>query len=140
MRKQVWRAVVADVVCVLVFTLVGTASHRSAGSAGGVLLVTLPFLVGLVVGWVASRGWRAPARPWPTGVAVWFATVALGLVLRPLFGGGFAVSFAIVTAIFLAAAMLGWRLLVALLTRHGTNARGPLRSRGRGRVAPCPGG
>ncbi len=118
MRNRVWPAVVADVVCVLVFTLVGTASHATAGSAGHVALVTLPFLVGLAAGWLASRAWRAPASPWPTGVAVWFSTVALGLLLRPLAGGGFAWSFAVVTAGFLAATMLGWRMLAGLLTRR----------------------
>ncbi len=118
MRNQVWPAVVADVVCVLVFTLVGTASHATAGSAGYVALVTLPFLVGLAVGWAAARAWRAPVRPWPTGAAVWFSTVVLGLLLRPLAGGGFAWSFAVVTAVFLAATMLGWRMLAALLARR----------------------
>lgn len=113
-----WLAVVADVVCVLAFTLIGTASHATAGSAGHVALVTLPFLAGLAVGWAASRAWRAPARLWPTGVTVWFATVALGLALRPLAGGGLALSFAVVTAVFLAATMLGWRLLAALLVRR----------------------
>jgi hypothetical protein len=118
-RNQVWPAAVADVVCVLVFTIVGTASHQSA-TAGRVLLVMLPFLVGLAVGWVATRAWRAPAQPWPTGVAVWFATVALGLGLRPLLGGGFALSFAVVTAVFLAATMVGWRLLAAFVLRRST--------------------
>jgi hypothetical protein len=118
MPRRVWPAVACDVVCVLVFVLVGTANHQSGGTAGRIALVTLPFLVGLAVGWVAARAWRAPARPWPTGVAIWFATVALGLLLRLLAGGGFAWSFAIVTALFLAATMLGWRLLAALLARR----------------------
>jgi hypothetical protein len=118
MPRRVWPAVACDVVCVLVFVLVGTANHQSGGTAGRIALVTLPFLVGLAVGWVAARAWRAPARPWPTGVATWFATVALGLLLRLLAGGGFAWSFAIVTALFLAATMLGWRLLAALLARR----------------------
>jgi hypothetical protein len=118
MSRRAWPAAVCDVVCVLVFVLVGTANHQSGGMAGRVALVTLPFLVGLAVGWVAARAWRAPARPWPTGVAIWFATVALGLLLRPGARGGFAWSFAIVTALFLAATMLGWRLLAALLARR----------------------
>jgi hypothetical protein len=84
-----------------------------------VALVGLPFLVGLAAGWLAARAWRAPARVWPVGVAVWFATVALGLALRPLFVGGFAVSFAVVTAGFLALTMLGWRLLATLIVRRG---------------------
>jgi len=114
----VWPAVVCDVVCVLVFTLVGTASHDTGGSAGHVALVGAPFLLGLAVGWLATRAWRAPAQVWPTGVAVWFATVALGLLLRPLFGGGFEPSFGIVTAVFLGVTMLGWRALASLAVRR----------------------
>ncbi|PFG42582.1 Protein of unknown function (DUF3054) [Isoptericola jiangsuensis] len=117
-KLPAWPAVVCDVVCVLVFTLVGTASHASGGSAAHVATVGAPFLVGLGVGWLATRAWRAPAQVWPTGVAVWFATVVLGLFLRPLLGGGFAWSFALVTAVFLAATMLGWRLLAALAARR----------------------
>ncbi|MCK0117350.1 DUF3054 domain-containing protein [Isoptericola sp. S6320L] len=117
-RLRVWPAVVADVACVLVFALVGTANHDSGGSAAHVLAVGAPFGVGLAAGWAASRAWRTPARPWPTGVVVWFATVLLGLALRPLFGGGFAWSFALVTAVFLGVTMLGWRLVARLARRR----------------------
>ncbi|MEL7975961.1 DUF3054 domain-containing protein [Isoptericola sp. F-RaC21] len=113
-----WPAVVCDVVCVLVFTVVGTLSHATAG-VGHVALVAVPSLVGLAVGWLATRAWRAPAQVWPTGVAVWFATVVLGLVLRPVLGiGGVEVSFAIVTAVFLGVTMLGWRALASLAARR----------------------
>jgi hypothetical protein len=114
----VWPAVVCDVVCVVVFTLVGTANHATAGSFGHVALVGLPFLLGLAVGWLAARAWRSPAKVWPTGVAVWFATVAVGLLLRPLFDGGFAVSFALVTSIFLGVTLLGWRVLASVMARR----------------------
>lgn len=119
MRKlPVWPALVCDVVCVLVFTLVGTTNHATSGSLGHVALVGLPFLIGLAVGWLATRAWRSPAQPLPTGVAVWFSTVALGLLLRPLFGGGFAVSFALVTAVFLGVTLLGWRALATVMARR----------------------
>jgi DUF3054 family protein len=117
-KAPVWPAAVCDVLCVAVFTVVGTFNHASAGSFGQVVLVGLPFLGGLAVGWLAGRAWRTPAQLWPTGVAVWFVTVALGLLLRPLLGGGFAVSFGIVTAVFLAATMLGWRALVTFMARR----------------------
>jgi hypothetical protein len=117
-RLPVWPAVVCDVVCVLAFALVGTVNHDSATSLVHVAVVALPFLAGLAAGWVGARAWRDPARPWPTGVAVWFATVALGLGLRPLLGGGLEWSFALVTALFLAATLLGWRLLASLARRR----------------------
>ncbi|MFD6179100.1 MULTISPECIES: DUF3054 domain-containing protein [unclassified Isoptericola] len=117
--RAAWPAAVCDLVCVVVFTVVGTMSHATSGDLGHVAMVGLPFLVGLAVGWLASRAWRAPARVWPTGVAVWFATVALGLLLRPLTGvGGVEVSFAIVTTLFLGATMLGWRAVASLVARR----------------------
>jgi hypothetical protein len=116
-RRGPWAAVAGDVACVLAFTLVGTANHGSGGSLVHVLTVGAPFLVALALGWVVSRAWRAPARVWPVGVVVWFATVVLGLALRPLLEGGFAWSFALVTAGFLALTMLGWRAVVSLVRR-----------------------
>ncbi|WP_344245335.1 DUF3054 domain-containing protein [Isoptericola hypogeus] len=120
-RRAVWPAVVCDLVCVLVFTVVGTISHATSGDLGHVARVGLPFVVGLAVGWLAARAWRAPARLWPTGVAVWFATVALGLLLRPLIGGGFEPSFGVVTAVFLGVTMLGWRALASLAARRAAH-------------------
>ncbi len=119
-RRGVWPAVVCDLLCVVVFAVVGTINHATSGDLGHVALVGLPFLLALASGWFAFRAWRAPARVWPTGVAVWGTTVVLGLVLRPLFAGGFAVSFAAVTALFLGATMLGWRTLAGLAARRRT--------------------
>jgi hypothetical protein len=108
-----------DIACVVVFVLVGTANHQSAERWLHVVGVAGPFLVALAAGWVGARAWRAPARPWPTGVVVWAVTVVGGLLLRPaLFGGGLAWSFALVTAAFLAATLLGWRLLATLVLRR----------------------
>ncbi|MFC7878428.1 DUF3054 domain-containing protein [Isoptericola sp. NPDC057391] len=117
--RPAWPAVVCDLVCVVVFTVVGTVNHATSGDLGHVALVGLPFVVGLAVGWLATRAWRAPAQVWPTGVAVWFATVVLGLALRPVLGiGGVEVSFAIVTSLFLGATMLGWRALASFAARR----------------------
>jgi FtsH-binding integral membrane protein len=117
----VWPAVLCDLVCVVVFTVVGTVNHATAGALGHVASVAVPFLVGLAVGWLATRAWRAPAQVWPTGVAVWFATVVLGLALRPVLGiGGVEPSFAIVTAVFLGVTMLGWRALASFAARRRT--------------------
>ncbi|CAM3680270.1 hypothetical protein GCM10007368_21990 [Isoptericola cucumis] len=116
--RRVWPAVVADVLSVLVFTVVGTINHATSGDLAHVALVGLPFLVALALGWLVVRAWRAPARPWPTGVAVWGTTVVVGLALRPLFVGGLAPSFAVVTAAFLAATLLGWRAVASLVARR----------------------
>lgn len=115
-RTPVWPAAVADAVAVLVFTVVGIASHD--GSLVAALgRVVWPFALAAAIGWAVSRAWRDPARLWPTGVIVWAVTVLGGLALRGLTGGGLAWSFALVTTLFLAITMLGWRALVAGIRR-----------------------
>lgn len=117
----VWPAAVADAVAVLAFTLIGIASHDgSLVAAFG--RVVWPFALAAAIGWAVTRAWRDPARVWPTGVLIWLVTAAGGLVLRGVSGQGLAWSFAMVTAVFLAITMLGWRALVTAL-RRGQTAR-----------------
>ena len=70
--------VLADVLCVLAFVVIGRASHQAGESLAGVTSTAWPFLAGLAAGEAATRAWRRPAALVPTGVGVWLATVALG--------------------------------------------------------------
>jgi hypothetical protein len=117
----VWPAAVADALAVLAFTLIGIASHDgSLVAAFG--RVVWPFALAALIGWAVTRAWQDPARIWPTGVLIWLVTVVGGVVLRGVSGQGLVWSFALVTAIFLAITMLGWRALVTAL-RRGQAAR-----------------
>lgn len=116
-----WPALVADAVAVLVFTVVGITSHDGSLVAG-LGRVVWPFALAAAIGWAVARAWRDPARVWPTGVIIWAVTVLGGLALRGLSGGGLAWSFALVTAIFLAITMLGWRGLVTGIRRGQARA------------------
>ncbi|MEU4361911.1 DUF3054 domain-containing protein [Promicromonospora sp. NPDC023987] len=122
-RVLVWPAVVADAACVLVFAVTGIASHdESLLTALG--RVVWPFALAAAIGWVLTRAWRDPARVWPTGVVIWLVTVLGGLLLRGVSGQGLAWTFALVTALFLALTMLGWRGVVAALGRRHALAPG----------------
>jgi len=112
--RQVWSAVAADAVCVLVFCAVGRRSHAEGVTVSGVAETAWPFLVGAAVGWLVSRGWRRPLAVVPTGVAVWVCTIAVGMVLRKLDSGGVAVTFVVVASTVTAALLLGWRAATAL--------------------------
>lgn len=113
---KIWPALAADVICVLVFAIVGRSSHGESADLLGVLQTAWPFLAGYAVGLVLARGWRAPlART--TGAAVWVGTVAGGMILRALTGAGTAWSFVIVTTIVLGVLLLGWRGIVSLVLR-----------------------
>ncbi len=101
----------ADVCCVLIFVVIGRASHHAGGSLAGMMSTAWPFLAGLAIGEVATRAWRHPAALAPTGVGVWLATVAFGQVLRAVSGQGTDLVFIGVSALFLGLFLIGWRLV-----------------------------
>ena len=118
-------AVVLDVCCVLVFVIIGRASHVQGESPAGIASTAWPFLAGLAGGWLAGRAWRRPFRLWPSGVSAWLGTVALGMVFRVVSGQGTAPAFIGVALAFLGLFLLGWRLLARLpaLRRSPASAR-----------------
>ncbi|WP_022885982.1 DUF3054 domain-containing protein [Glaciibacter superstes] len=113
-------AAVIDVVLVLVFVLIGRATHDEG--LLGALETWWPFLVGLFVGWVVMRAWRSPRRIVWTGIGIWVSTVLVGMLLRVATGQGTQLAFVIVATLTLAVFLLGWRG-IALLARR-------IRSRG----------
>lgn len=118
-------AVVLDVVSVVAFAAGGRASHSADSPLTAVLGIVWPFLVGLAVAWVVLRAWRRPFAPWPVGVGSWALTWVVGMALRAATGEGLAVPFLVVSALFLAATLVGWRLVAALvvhLRRRSTAA------------------
>ena len=107
-----------DLLAVIVFVLIGRASHGE-GLLG--LLVTLwPFAVGLLVGHVLALvlGQRETRSVRWAGVVVWVSTVVVGMVLRAVSGQGVQLSFVIVTVLVLAALLLGWRFVAWLIARR----------------------
>jgi peptidoglycan/LPS O-acetylase OafA/YrhL len=109
----------ADVLAVLVFAAVGRSSHVEVVDAYGVLTTAAPFLLGLLVGWLVARVWRAPLRL-PVGVAVWAGVVVVGLGVRAAFTHRLPLTFMLIAAVSLALFLLGWRAVVHLITRsHG---------------------
>lgn len=110
-------ALLVDVCCVLIFVVIGRASHTQGESLAGIASTSWPFLCGLAAGWAASRAWRRPLALRPAGIAVWLCTVAVGMILRVVSGQGTAVAFIIVALAFLGLFLLGWRLLGRFLTR-----------------------
>jgi hypothetical protein len=118
MRAQV-SAAAADVCCVLVFVIIGRASHAKGESLAGIASTSWPFLAGLVCGWLAGRGWREPTALAPAGAGAWLGTVAVGMVLRVVCGQGTALAFVAVALAFCGLFLLGWRVAVRAVTRRG---------------------
>ncbi|SMH46341.1 Protein of unknown function [Rathayibacter oskolensis] len=107
-----------DAVLVLVFVLIGRRNHDEGSELLGLLTTLWPFLVGLVLGWLLSRSWRAPDRIVSSGLVVWGTTVVAGMLLRIASGQGVQWSFVLVTAIVLAVLLLGRRALTRLVGRR----------------------
>ncbi len=112
-------AFATDVACVLVFAAAGRRSHDEGVTLGGVVQTAWPFIVGAGLGWLLSRGWRAPRALLPTGVAVWLSAVVFGMLLRTITGAGTARAFIVVACAVTAALLLGWRALALAVGRRG---------------------
>ncbi|MFY9933908.1 MAG: DUF3054 domain-containing protein [Streptosporangiaceae bacterium] len=109
--KPVWLAAALDAACVLLFVVIGRASHAKGETLAGIASTAWPFLAGLALGWLAARAWRRPLGLVPAGVGAWLGTVALGMVLRVVSGQGTAFAFVLVALAFLGLFLLGWRAL-----------------------------
>jgi len=104
-----------DVVLVLVFAVVGRASHGEDLSLVGILQTGWPFLVGCLIGSVL-------------GCLVWAITVVVGMLLRGITGGGLAVGFLIVATLVLALFLVGWRMVAwrMAVTRSASGPSDPV--------------
>jgi Protein of unknown function (DUF3054) len=111
-------AAVLDICCVLIFVVIGRASHAKGETLAGIAATSWPFLCGLAAGWAAARAWRRPLVIRPAGITVWLCTVALGMILRVVAGQGTAAAFVAVALAFLGLFLLGWRLTWKLIARQ----------------------
>ena len=107
-----------DIVAVVLFVVIGRRNHHETGNVVvGALRIVAPFLIALIVGWLAARAVRDPMSV-RNGTVIWACTVVLGLILRRLvFQRGIAVAFIIVTTITLAVFLIGWRAVARIVTR-----------------------
>ncbi|MCC9174606.1 DUF3054 domain-containing protein [Arthrobacter sp. zg-Y179] len=112
------RVLASDLVLIVVFAALGRQSHEHGLAVLGILTTALPFLLACLLSWGAMRAWRRPARLWPDGVVIWLGTVAAGLGIRALAGGGTAVSFQVVTLAVLGAFLLGQRAAWTMIARR----------------------
>ena len=109
---------VLDVALICLFAAIGRRSHAETGALVGVATTAWPFLAGMTTGWLVSLvAFRRVPLQVRHGIPVWLCTVAIGMVLRSLTHAGTALSFIVVATLFLGAVLLGWRAVLALVTR-----------------------
>jgi Protein of unknown function (DUF3054) len=124
---QILPALAVDVICIMVFAIVGRSSHQEATDLLGVAQTAWPFLAGCLVGTVIGRTWRHPLSL-KAGVAVWLGTVVGGMTLR-LLTGAVQPSFVLVASLVLALFLIGWRAGLRLIqhARARTSTEQPAR-------------
>jgi len=107
-----------DALAVVVFVAVGRTSHDEENTVASILATAAPFLIALAGAWLIARAWQAPLS-WTTGLAVWAATAAGGMLLRRFaFQDSTAASFIVAGTVFLGLFLIGWRAL-AMWIRPG---------------------
>jgi Protein of unknown function (DUF3054) len=126
---QILPAIAVDVICILVFAIVGRSSHQEAPDLLGVAHTAWPFLAGSLFGTLIGRTWRRPYAL-TSGVAVWLGTVIGGMTLRMLTGAGVQLSFVVVASIVLGLLILGWRAGLRLIQRARAKTAEPDRKPG----------
>ena len=104
-----------DLVLVVVFVIIGRASHGEALTTGGILMTGWPFLVGCLLGSVLAcvvlrLSWLME------GLLVLAITVVVGMLLRGITGWILAIGFLIVATIVLAVFLIGWRMVAWRIT------------------------
>ncbi|MFT3874864.1 MAG: DUF3054 domain-containing protein [Propioniciclava sp.] len=124
-------AILLDLVMVVAFVVIGRASHTEPLDFDGIQRTALPFVAGLLIAWIGFLLKRHSGVTLVNGVFAWAMTLALGVLFRLLLGDTAEVSFIIVSALFLAATIIGWRLILWLVKRarrQAPKAKDPRRS------------
>lgn len=113
-------ALLIDVCVVVIFVLIGRSAHDEANAVIAIAATAAPFLIALGLGWVAVVLTGLDPREWRGGLVIWLITWAIGLALRAVvFDEGTAGAFMVVAGVFLAAGLVGWRVLRAVVSRPG---------------------
>jgi FtsH-binding integral membrane protein len=121
MRSAVGSTIL-DVCSVLAFVAIGRHTHHDGAGVAGLWHTAWPFLAGLAVGLIVSRAWRRPLAIVPSGVGAWLGAAVIGMLIRVLAGQGTAAAFILVALAFLALFLLGWRVVLRIVTAQLTAA------------------
>lgn len=106
---------VIDLVLVVIFAIVGRASHAESLGPVGIAQTAWPFLVACLVGWVVVNLLDDTGYGPRAALVIWLATLLAGMGLRIVAGETAELAFVLVAAAFLFSAFFGWRLVLRLV-------------------------
>jgi len=112
------RWLLLDVGWIILFALLGRQSHDGDSGPLAVLGVAAPFLVGYAIAALLTNLRRRPRSP-TRGAVVWVVTLVIGMAVRTVLDGRLPdTAFVLVATGFLAAGLIGWRLIALLVCRR----------------------
>ncbi len=111
-----------DLLVVLVFAVIGRATHAEDLTLLGIGQTAWPFLAAAVVATGIYSLIAAGGTGFNAGLVVWLVTLLGGVALRLVTGTTAALAFILVAAGVLAAGLFGWRLIALLLARRSDTA------------------
>ncbi len=113
---------IIDLILVLVFAVVGRASHDEGLTLLGVAQTGWPFLAACLVGWVVVSLLDDDGYGPRAALVIWLVTVLGGMGLRIVSGDTAELPFVIVATLFLFSVLFGWRLIARLVRGRSRSA------------------
>jgi hypothetical protein len=105
-----------DLVCFLIFAVLGLRSHEEGVTLGGIVRAATPFQVGWLFASLALRRQGDEVSEARQVSRLWVPAWAIGLVLRTVFfDRSFAPTFAVVSLLFNGVLLMVWRSWLAPL-------------------------
>jgi len=115
MKRSAW--VLADLLCLVLFVAIGRSTHDHGVAPSGMLSTLWPFVLGLATGWFLIIRRARSGVSLSDAIIIVVTTVAIGMILRVLFGQGTALAFVIVALAFMSLSFGGWRVVLHLARR-----------------------
>ena len=111
-----------DILLVVIFAVVGRASHAEGLSIMGIAETGWPFLAACLGGWIVVGLLDDSGYGPRAAVVIWLSTLLVGMGLRILAGNTAELPFVLVAAGFLFSSFFGWRLVVRLIRQRTSSA------------------
>jgi hypothetical protein len=108
-----------DAAFLILFAAIGRRTHDEDSALVGIAVVAAPFLAGWAIGAAATRLPRDPLSL-RRAVPAWALAVPIGFALRAATDRGLGFGFLVVTVVFTAVTLLGWRAGAAVARKRKT--------------------
>lgn len=117
-------ALLLDLTVVVIFAIIGRASHGEALDLDGMIRTGAPFLAATLITVILMTLRRIRLETLRSGFFVWGMTLGVGMIFRVLIGDGTDPVFVLVAGTFLALFLIGWRALWWLYQKRSGRAAG----------------